>query len=147
MANANFRGRYLHEGVSNLRSFKESTCQFVSVLSNGEGLSAIWASLNFIYKYKFVVILEKIIYVYSQLYQKYFGKIPNVRQQKKCKNCSLHISAFMKNFKILKTGEFSSGQDLSIQLLLKKNGSMFNFNVASCRFFSKKLSNNIGTLL
>ena len=36
------------------------------------------------------------------------------RQPKKCKNCSLHISAFMKNFKILKTGEFSSGQDLSI---------------------------------
>ena len=47
-------------------------------------------------------------------------KIPNVRQQKKCKNCSLHISDFMmKNFKILKTGEFSSGQDLSIQLFLK----------------------------
>ena len=59
MANANFRGRYLHEGVSNLQSSKESTCQFVSVLLNGEGLSAIWASLNFIYKYKFVVILEK----------------------------------------------------------------------------------------
>jgi len=47
MANTNFKGRYLHEGVSNLRSSKELTCQFVSVLSNGEGLSAIWASLNF----------------------------------------------------------------------------------------------------
>ena len=47
MANANFRGRYLHEGASNLRSSKEFTGQFVSVLSNGEGLSAIWASLNF----------------------------------------------------------------------------------------------------
>ena len=65
MANASFRGRYLHEGVSNLQSSKESSCQFVSVLLNGEGLSAFWASLNFIYKYKFVVILEKIIYVYS----------------------------------------------------------------------------------
>ena len=40
-------------------------------------------------------------------------KIPNVRQQKKCKNCSLHISAFMKSFEILKTGEFFSGQKLS----------------------------------
>ena len=47
MANTGFKGRYLHEGVSNLRSSKELTCQFVSVLSNGEGLSAIWASLNF----------------------------------------------------------------------------------------------------
>ena len=47
MANANFRGRYLHEGESNLHSSKELICQFVSVLSNGEGLSAIWASLNF----------------------------------------------------------------------------------------------------
>ncbi len=47
MANANFRGRYLHEGVSNFSSSKEFTGQFVSVLSNGEGLSAIWASLNF----------------------------------------------------------------------------------------------------
>ena len=33
--------------MSNLRSYKELTYQFVSVLSNGEGLSAIWASLNF----------------------------------------------------------------------------------------------------
>ena len=47
MANTGFKGRYLHEGVSNLRTSKELTCQFVSVLSNGEGLSAIWASLNF----------------------------------------------------------------------------------------------------
>ena len=44
--------------IFNLQSSKESSCQFVSVLLNGEGLSAIWASLNFIYKYKFVVILE-----------------------------------------------------------------------------------------
>jgi len=41
-------------------------------------------------------------------------KIPIVRRQKKRKNCSLHISAFMKSFKILKTGEFSSGRSLSI---------------------------------
>jgi len=47
MANENYRGRCLHEGVSNLRSSKELTCQFVFALSNGEGLSAIWASLNF----------------------------------------------------------------------------------------------------
>ena len=69
-------------------------------------------------------------------------KIPNVRQQKKCKNCSLHISAFMKSFEILKTGEFFSGQKLSIQLLLKQIGSILlatEFFLKSCRA--------IGTLL
>ena len=140
MANANFRGRYLHEGVSNLQSSKEFTGQFVSVLSNGEDLSVIQASLNFIYKYKFVVILEIIKYVevYSQLqlYQKYFGKNSKWSTSINVQNCSLHISAFMKSFEILKTGEFFSGQKLSIQLLLKQSGSILlavEFFLKSCR--------------
>ena len=47
MAIASIRGKQLHEGVSSLRSSKDLTFHFVSVLSNNEGLSAIWASLNF----------------------------------------------------------------------------------------------------
>ena len=42
-----FKGGYLHEEVTNSQSSKELSCQFVPVLSNGEGLNSIWASLNF----------------------------------------------------------------------------------------------------
>ena len=42
-----FKGAYLHEEVTNSRSSKELSCQFVPVLSNGEGLKLIWALLEF----------------------------------------------------------------------------------------------------
>ena len=60
------------------------------------------------------------------------------------KYCSLHISASMKSFKILKMEEFSwRSRSIDLQhyhLLLKKNDSMLL--VASWRIFSNKLSNS-----
>ena len=57
----------------------------MTALSNGEGLSAIWASLNFIYKYKFVVILEKIIYIFVVILEIFWKKFQMFDSKKSVK--------------------------------------------------------------
>ena len=47
LASHDFKGGCLHEEVTNSQSSKKQSCQFVHILSNGEGLNSIWASLNF----------------------------------------------------------------------------------------------------
>ena len=70
---------------------------------------------HYVYIYIYIYIYECILVVLLETFEKK-NPIVRVRQQKKCKNCSLHNSAFMESFKILKTGEFSSGQKLAIDL-------------------------------